>query len=231
MQGARQADKIPIWNNPLEYACLRHPALTSTHQERAPLTREFIAERLARPARPREERDLHAADLPPGVRVIHAAVLVPLVNSAGEINLLFTQRTEHLDDHASQISFPGGRVEPSDLSREDTALRETEEEIGLSRSAVAILGRLPDYDMPSGFRITPVVGWIEPPLHLTPDSFEVAGVFEVPLAHFLSPENYQRRQYHFRGRHRHYMAIPYHGRYIWGATAGMLYDLCRVLRD
>jgi 8-oxo-dGTP pyrophosphatase MutT (NUDIX family) len=180
---------------------------------------------------PPDPLDLHAVALREDAAVTHAAVLVPLVCHPGEINVLLTQRTEHLDDHASQISFPGGRVEPFDVNREDTALREAEEEIGLSRSAVAVLGRLPDYDLPSGFRITPVVGWIEGPLTLTPDPFEVAGVFEVPLRHFLDPRNYQRRQYRFGGRQRHYMAIPYQGRYIWGATAGMLHNLQRALRD
>ena len=221
--------RIPIWNNRLEHTRLRHPALTSTRHGRSALTREVIAERLSRPAPPREPRDIHAVRLADDARITDAAVLVPLVAGATEINLLFTQRTEHLDDHASQISFPGGRVEPADASREETALRETEEEIGLDRSAVAVLGRLPEYEIPSGFRITPVVGWIEPPLALKPDAFEVANVFYVPLAHFLKPENFQRRQYQFRGRHRHYLAIPYEGRYIWGATAGMLYDLCRML--
>lgn len=195
------------------------------------LTRELVAQRLARPAPPPDALDLHAVTLSEGVRVVHAAVLVPLVGHPGEVHLLLTQRTEHLDDHASQISFPGGRVEPSDVDREDTALREAEEEIGLSRSAVAVLGRLPDYDLPSGFRITPVVGWLEPPLTLKPDTFEVAGMFEVPLRYFLDQRNYQRRQYHFGGRHRHYMAIPYEGHYIWGATAGMLHNLCRALQD
>jgi 8-oxo-dGTP pyrophosphatase MutT (NUDIX family) len=161
--------------------------------------------------------------------VTEAAVLVPLVNRAGRVQVLFTQRTPHLDDHASQISFPGGRVEADDAGREETALRETEEEIGLARANVALLGRLPDYEIPSGFRITPVVGWIEPPFTLKPDPFEVAEVFEAPLEHFLDGANYQRREYRLRGRHRHYMAIPYAGRYIWGATAGMLYCLCRML--
>jgi 8-oxo-dGTP pyrophosphatase MutT (NUDIX family) len=194
------------------------------------LTREDIVERLARPAPPPDPLDLHAISLQDGVRVTHAAVLVPLVSHTGHVNLLLTQRTEHLDDHASQISFPGGRVEPSDVDREDTALRETQEEIGLARSAITVLGRLPVYEKPSGFRITPVVGWIESPLELKPDTFEVAGVFEAPLEHFLNSANYQRRQYHFDGRHRHYMAIPYEGRYVWGATAGMLYNLCRMLQ-
>jgi 8-oxo-dGTP pyrophosphatase MutT (NUDIX family) len=195
-----------------------------------PLTREGIAAGLRRPAPPPEPRDLHAISLAEGTRVTDAAVLVPLVNRPGRLHLLLTQRTPHLDDHAGQISFPGGRVEAADANREETALRETEEEIGLGRGTVALLGRLPVYEIPSGFRITPVVGWIEPPFTLKPDPFEVAAAFEAPLEHFLDAANYQRREFRFRGRHRHYLAIPYEGRYIWGATAGMLYDLCRMLR-
>ena len=203
--------------------------LTRAPQPLFPLTREDIVRRLARPAPPRDPRDLHIIALQEGARITDAAVLVPLVNRPDGLRLLFTQRTPHLDDHAGQISFPGGRVEAGDASREETALRETEEEVGLARGSVAVLGRLPEYAIPSGFRITPVVGWIEPPLAVTPDPFEVADVFEAPLAHFLAPAHYQRREYRFRGRHRHYMAVPFEGRYIWGATAGMLYDLCRML--
>jgi 8-oxo-dGTP pyrophosphatase MutT (NUDIX family) len=152
-----------------------------------------------------------------------------LVRREEIVYVLFTQRTAHLSDHAGQISFPGGRVEPEDPSREITALRETEEEIGLARDRIELLGRLPLYEVPSGFRITPVVGWIEAPLALQLDPFEVAEVFEVPVEHFLRPGNYVRRTYDFRGRHRHYMAVPYEGRYIWGATAGMLYTFCRAM--
>jgi len=204
--------------------------LTQTPHPLFPLTRERIAAGLVRPPLPPQPDDRHVITLEAGARVTEAAVLVPLVNRGGGVQLLFTQRTAHLDDHAGQISFPGGRVEPDDTDREATALRETEEEIGLARDAIALLGRLPDYDIPSGFRITPVVGWIEPPIALKPDPFEVAGVFEAPLEHFLDAARYQRRDYRFRGRHRHYLAIPYEGRYIWGATAGMLYNLCRRLR-
>jgi 8-oxo-dGTP pyrophosphatase MutT (NUDIX family) len=203
--------------------------LTQTRDRLFPLTRERIAEGLTRPAPDPEDKDLHVIALKEGARVTEAAVLVPLVNRPGDVRLLLTQRTAHLDDHAGQISFPGGRVEAGDASREETALRETEEEIGLPRAAVAVLGRLPNYEIPSGFRITPVVGWIEPPFTLKPDPFEVAEIFEAPLAHFLDADRYQRREFHFRGRHRHYLAIPFEGRYIWGATAGMLYNLCRML--
>ena len=193
------------------------------------LTREAISARLALPLPPPDPEDLHLISLAEGERVTHAAVLVPLVNRPEGLMLLLTQRTAHLSDHAGQISFPGGRVEPEDASREETALRETEEEIGLARAHMELLGRLPDYEIPSGFRITPVVAWIEPPFELALDAFEVASVFEAPLAHFLDASRYQRRDYHFRGRHRHYMAIPYDGRYIWGATAGMLWTLYRAL--
>jgi 8-oxo-dGTP pyrophosphatase MutT (NUDIX family) len=191
----------------------------------------LIVQRLARPAPPPDPGDLHVIALAKGVRVTEAAVLVPLVARPDALNVLLTQRTAHLADHAGQISFPGGRVESTDTSREDTALRETEEEIGLGRTQVELLGRLPDYEIPSGFRIAPVVGWIEPPFDLRLDPFEVEAAFEAPLEYFLAARNYQRREYRFRGRHRHYMAIPYNGRYIWGATAGILYSLCRMLED
>jgi 8-oxo-dGTP pyrophosphatase MutT (NUDIX family) len=194
------------------------------------LTRELIAQRLGRPAPPCDPNDLHVIALAEAARITEAAVLVPLIARPEALKVLFTQRTAHLADHAGQISFPGGRVETADANRAETALRETEEEIGLTRSHIELLGRLPDYEIPSGFRIAPLVGWIEPPFDLKPDPIEVEAVFEAPLDYFLAPENYQRRQYHFRGRHRHYMAIPYEGRYIWGATAGMLYSLCRMLK-
>lgn len=193
------------------------------------LSREWIAAQLARTPPPQPDAR-HIVALPAGARVTHAAVLVPLIDRGEEVNVLLTQRTAHLYDHPSQISFPGGRVETSDRDRAETALREAEEEIGLARSRIDVIGRLPDYEIPSGFRIAPVVGWIEPPFELRLDPFEVAAAFEVPLAFFLDPANHQRRAYHFEGRHRDYLAIPYRGRYIWGATAGMLFSLYWLLR-
>lgn len=207
------------------------PKPTSPTLELLRLTPEHIRAGLCRPAPPPEALDLHMIALREGTAVTEAAVLVPLVNRDHGLHVLLTQRTEHLRDHGGQISFPGGRVEPEDLDRETTALREMEEEVGIAAARVTLLGQLPRYDIPSGFRITPVVGWLEPPFEVAPDAFEVADVFEAPLAHFLDPANYQRREYHFRGRHRHYLAIPYEGRYIWGATAGMLYSLCRLLNE
>ena len=162
---------------------------------------------------------------------IQAAVLVPLINRASGITVLFTQRTAHLADHAGQISFPGGRVEADDASTDDTALREAEEEIGLPRSTVDILGKLPDYYVPTGFRVIPVVGLIEPPFPVKLDSFEVAEIFEVPLRFFLDPENHQQHNIDYKGGRRQYYAMPYQGRFIWGATAGILYNLYQALRS
>lgn len=194
-----------------------------------PLDFATVAALLRLPPPPADPEDLHMGAVIEGTPLRDAAVLVPMVLRDGCVNVLFTHRTEYLAAHAGQISFPGGRVEAQDVSRADTALRETEEEIGLARGHVQVLGALPEYLLPSGFRITPVVGWIQAPFDTALDPYEVADIFEAPLAHFLDVERYQRHQYHFNGRHRHYVAIPYEGRYIWGATAGMLLSLARVL--
>lgn len=159
-----------------------------------------------------------------------AAVLVPLINRPRGLTVMLTQRTAHLHDHAGQISFPGGRVDEGDRDRASTALREAEEETGLARDLVQIIGQLPEWDIPTGFRVTPVVGWIEPPIELTPDPFEVAEVFEVPLSFLLDPENHRKHSDVANGRQRHYYSMPYEGRNIWGATAGMLHMLYRILR-
>ncbi len=161
---------------------------------------------------------------------IQAAVLVPLINRDSGITVLFTQRTTHLADHAGQISFPGGRVEAGDASTQDTALREAEEEIGLPRSQVDILGMLPDYYIPTGFHVTPVVGLIAVPFPVKLDSFEVEEIFEVPLHFFLDPANHEQHSMNSHGRPRRYYAMPYQGRFIWGATAGILYNLYQALR-
>lgn len=159
-----------------------------------------------------------------------AAVLIPLVNRAQGLTVLFTERSESLVDHAGQISFPGGRIEPDDIDSRDAALREADEEIGLKRDRVTILGHLAPYDTVTGFRIDPVVAWVEPPFVLAPDPTEVAAVFEVPLRFLLDQTNQQR---HFRMMgevRRDYYAIPYRDHYIWGVTAGILIILDRTLR-
>ena len=158
-----------------------------------------------------------------------ASVLFPIVLRAHELTVLLTQRTDHLKDHPGQISFPGGRVEAGDASAAHTALREAEEEIGLPSSQVEILGYLPEYRTVTGFRVTPVVALVMPPFKLRPDSFEVAEVFEVPLAFLLDPANHQRHSLDFLGKPRQFFAMTYQERFIWGATAGMIVSLARAL--
>ena len=158
-----------------------------------------------------------------------AAVLFPIVLRDGGQTVLLTQRTAHLRDHAGQISFPGGRVEAHDRSPMDTALRETEEEIGLARERVEIVGFLPEYRTGTGFRVTPVVALVRPPFDLQPDPFEVAEIFEVPLAFLLDPANHQQHSLHYRGALRSYFAMPYGEYFIWGATAGMIRSLSERL--
>ncbi len=205
-------------------------ALSSISDTRVlPYSRDWLAERLRRNDCPPDDPECPRYTHPPERRPIPAAVLVPVVNQPQGPTLLFTQRTAHLHDHAGQISFPGGRVEEGDADRIATALRETEEETGLSRSRIQILGRLPDYDILTGYRVTPIVGWIEPPFDLTPDPFEVADVFEVPLQFFLDPANHRRQSAMREGLLRHYFAMPYGDRNIWGATAGMLHILYQLL--
>ena len=161
----------------------------------------------------------------------HAAVLLPVVKRDAGLTLLFTKRTDHLYDHAGQISFPGGRAEPEDGSPTNTALRETEEEIGLAASHVEVIGHLPEYLTVTGYRVTPVVGLVTAPFSLDLDDFEVAEAFEVPLAFLLDPVNHQRHTLKMQGRTRHYYAMPYEMRYIWGATAGMLMNFHAFLSE
>ena len=164
-----------------------------------------------------------------GLQLTPAAVLFPIVLRDNGQTVLLTQRTAHLKDHAGQISFPGGRVEAEDESPIHTALRETEEEIGLAREHVEVLGFLPEYRTGTGFRVTPVVALVTPPFELALDPFEVAEAFEVPLAFLLDPANHKRHSLHYRGALRHFFAMPYGDYFIWGATAGMIRSLTERL--
>jgi 8-oxo-dGTP pyrophosphatase MutT (NUDIX family) len=160
-----------------------------------------------------------------------AAVLVPVVTRPGGATVLFTQRTAHLNDHAGQVSFPGGRIEPDDADAEAAAVRETEEEVGIQPDRIEIIGRLAEYNTGTGFTVTPIVGIVHPPFDVRPDPFEVADVFEVPLDKLSDLGNYS---FHMRvrgGRLRRFYQIEHDNRIIWGATAGMLRNLARVLTE
>jgi 8-oxo-dGTP pyrophosphatase MutT (NUDIX family) len=161
--------------------------------------------------------------------VTPASVLVPIVTHLEGLTVLFTQRTAQLRAHSGQVSFPGGRAEPGDASPEFTALRETREEIGLAPERVEVIARMPEYLTRTGYRVTPVVGLIAPPLELAPDSREVAEAFEVPLAFLLDPAHHQRETRELGGRMVGFWVMQYGERRIWGATAGMLVNLYRML--
>jgi 8-oxo-dGTP pyrophosphatase MutT (NUDIX family) len=194
--------------------------------------RDLIVERLAR--LPPLEELLTADDLEKQAEASNqplkpAAVLLLVVNQPAGPTVVFTQRTAHLAAHAGQISFPGGSVDVTDATPERTALREAHEEVGIESSRVEILGRLPEYRTGTGFAVTPVVGWAEPPLTYVPDPHEVAEVFEVPLGFLLDVRNHRYESAFYRGRMRHYWAMPYEGHFIWGATAGMVVTFQRLL--
>ena len=163
-------------------------------------------------------------------KVTQAAVLVPLLLREEGLSVLLTQRTNHLRDHAGQISFPGGRMDPEDGNPNETALRESEEEIGLDPKRVEIIGHLPQYLTVSGYSVTPVVGLVQAQAEYVLDEFEVADVFEVPLSFLLDPANHQVRLWQSEQGGRRFYSIPYEDRFIWGATAGMLRNLYHLLK-
>lgn len=151
-----------------------------------------------------------------------ASVLIPLVDHGGHLSVLLTQRTDHLNHHPGQISFPGGRAEPEDADVIATALRETQEEVGIEPESIKVIGRLDDYLTRTGFAVTPVVGVLRPPLSLTLEENEVADAFEVPLNFLMDRRNHILSERPFEGYQRKFYAMQYGERYIWGATAGML---------
>lgn len=160
-----------------------------------------------------------------------AAVLVPIVDHP-EPTILLTQRAQHLPDHAGQVSFPGGKIDKSDATPLESALREAEEEIGLDRAHVEPFGYLDLYMTTLGYRIVPLIARVKPGFRLTLNTSEVDNVFEVPLAYVMDTANMQRHSRDWQGMTRHYYAIAFGERYIWGVTAGILRNLYdRIYRD
>lgn len=162
-------------------------------------------------------RDLIVRD---GLR--DAAVLIAIVDHPEEATVILTKRTEGLRSHSGQIAFPGGRIDPEDPTPEAAALREAEEEIGLSPDEVEIVARMPDYFAGSGFKIAPVLATVPPGLMLTINRDEVDDAFEVPLRFLMDPVNHARESLMWQERERHYYAMPFGERYIWGVTAGII---------
>ena len=179
-------------------------------------------------AAPELERQLRAA-MPP--RSVSAAVLVPLVTHDAGYSVLLTQRSTELKDHAGQISFPGGRIEASDADPWQAALREAQEEIGLDRDRVSFGGYLPVHPILTGYRVTPVVGFVLPGYRLALDAAEVDDAFEVPLDYVFDIKNYRPRQRTLGGAVLQTTEIHYAGHIIWGATCGMLMTLRRLVME
>lgn len=187
------------------------------------LTGAPVVDAIAAPARSDDALDLIEGPLR------DAAVLVPLVHGP-DPGVLLTLRTATLRAHAGQVAFPGGRMEPTDASPEDAALREAWEEIGLRAADVELAGRLPEYVTGTGYHITPVVGLLPPGLRFTPNPDEVEAIFTLPLATLLDPGAPEQRTRPFRGRERRFWVWPHETHYIWGATAGILVHLAARLR-
>jgi 8-oxo-dGTP pyrophosphatase MutT (NUDIX family) len=210
---------------PVESVDSHLPAVASALLEPAALRKRF-----ANP--PLWEPELLAEKIFSDRLPILASVLVPVVMRERPMVLL-TERTQHLSSHSGQIAFPGGKVDADDLNALETALREAQEEIGLEPAFVHVLGMLPQYVTGSAFIVTPVVALVDPGFTLTPNPYEVAEVFEVPLNFLMNPSNHRRHRFVWQGVHREWFSMPYQDdikqRFIWGATAGMLRNFYRML--
>ena len=197
--------------------------------------RDLVIDRLTRGGSPFAE-PLHSGwlarpSLPDDAMLRSAAVLVPLVDHADGMTVLLTQRTADMPKHAGQISFPGGTILEGEAHPEVTALRETEEEIGIPATAVELIGRLSVRDTSTGYRVVPVIGFLRPPLRIIAAPSEVASVFEVPLDFVRDIENHGIDRRIVQGEEREFRAMPYGDHYIWGLTARILFELSQVLGD
>jgi 8-oxo-dGTP pyrophosphatase MutT (NUDIX family) len=181
------------------------------------------------PAEPSGPTGRPSPSLPSTTPLVPAAVLIGLLGHPEGPSIILTQRTAELNNHPAEISLPGGRVEADDEGPVAAARREAFEEIGLPPEKVDILGCLPPSETISRFLVYPLVGWVEPPIRFEPDRREVAEVFEVPLSFVLDPANHQRESLVRAGMRHHFYVIQYRDRRIWGATAGILVELARIL--
>ena len=219
---------------PIHEVCSNQIKVPHRHLEPESLKARFQSPPVWQPEITDENRHVIAADIitkrQAAGKVTRAAVLIPLLLKEDGLWVLLTQRTNHLHDHAGQISFPGGRMDAEDQSPNDTALRESEEEIGLDPRRVEIIGHLPQYLTVSGYSVTPVVGLVQAQAEYVLDEFEVADVFEVPLSFLLDPANHQVRVWQSEQGGRRFYSMPYENRCIWGATAGMLRNLYHLLK-
>jgi 8-oxo-dGTP pyrophosphatase MutT (NUDIX family) len=198
----------------------------------ASLIRSFSAEEFRRrAAREQAPHDVEFGDHVLNPTIAHlirpatlrdAAVLVPVVDRGADSTLLLTKRTEKLRSHSGQIAFPGGRIDPEDVTPEHAALREAEEEIGLDAAFIDVVGRMPDYVTGSGYRIVPVLATVRPGFLLTINEDEVDDAFEVPLSFLMDPANHHRESRVWQEQERFFYTMPHGERYIWGVTAGII---------
>ncbi len=173
----------------------------------------------------RPDEDYHASELP----LKPAAVLIPLVDHKDGMTVLLTKRAQHLKTHSGQVSFPGGRCEPYDADAMATALRETEEEVGIEPCHVQILGAMEDYETITGFVITPVVAILQPPFNLKVDEGEVDEAFELPLDYILDESNHELQSRVWNDQKRYYYVLMNEKHNVWGATAAMLVRFARLI--
>lgn len=202
----------------------------------APALGQFTADdfrrRAAAEQAPHGETDYGDHSLNPDLKAIFAnarlrdaAVLIPVVDRGDEASVILTKRTEKLRSHSGQVAFPGGRIDPTDPTPEFAALRETEEEIGLSQDFIEVVGRMPDYVSGSGFRISPVLSVVKPGFMLTINEDEVDAAFEVPLSFLMDPANHTKSSRVWQEQERFFYTMPFGERYIWGVTAGIIRTL------
>lgn len=192
---------------------------------RPALTEEDIIRAAARPAGERSDYDLAPWLSRPETRLREAAVLIGIVPRESGLHVILTKRPETMRDHAGQIAFPGGKIDPGDKDAADAALREAGEEVGLARGEARLLGEIDAYETGTGYRIQPIVALIRPGFTPVPEPGEVEEIFEPPLDFLMDPARMKRHSAVWRGERREYYAVPWRGYYIWGATAGILKNL------